>query len=96
MSEKKKALSEKSKLLLKIQQLSFALVEANLYLDTHPTCEHGIAYFRKHREELEKVKEEYKKLYGPLTAASSVRDDDSKKWDWVTTPFPWENERSES
>lgn len=31
-------LSEKERLLRKIQACSFALVEANLYLDSHPTC----------------------------------------------------------
>lgn len=32
-------LSEKERLLRKIQACSFALVEANLYLDSHPTSE---------------------------------------------------------
>ena len=34
-------LSEKERLLRKIQACSFALVEANLYLDSHPTCRDG-------------------------------------------------------
>jgi spore coat protein JB len=52
---------ERQALMLKVQQLSFALVEANLYLDSHPTCEHGIAYFKKHKAEFEKAKAEYEK-----------------------------------
>ncbi len=91
MSEK---MTDKKKAMLKIQQLSFALVEANLYLDTHPTCEKGIAYFKKHKAALEAAKKEYEKLYGALNADNAL-ENGSKKWDWVTTPFPWENERSD-
>ena len=40
-------LSEKERLLRKIQACSFALVEANLYLDSHPTCRDGLAYFAR-------------------------------------------------
>ena len=43
--------------MLRVQQLSFALTEATLYLDSHPTCEKGIAYFKKHKAELDKAKE---------------------------------------
>ena len=83
--------------LLKVQQLSFALVEANLYLDSHPTCEKGIAYFKKHKAELDKARAEYEKKYGPLKMENSL-DENDKKWQWVCEPFPWisEYERSES
>ena len=47
-------LSEKERLLRKIQACSFALVEANLYLDSHPTCRDGLAYFARHKAEKEK------------------------------------------
>ena len=69
-------LSEKERLLRKIQACSFALVEANLYLDSHPTCRDGLAYFARHNEK-----------YGPLTI---TQNNSSKKWEWVTSPFPWE------
>ena len=87
---------ERQALMLKVQQLSFALVEANLYLDSHPTCEHGIAYFKKHKAEFEKAKAEYEKKFGPLCIESAL-DDSDKKWQWVCEPFPWvsEYERSE-
>ena len=68
-------LSEKERLLRKIQACSFALVEANLYLDSHPTCRDGLAYFARHKAEKEKLIAQY---------------NSSKKWEWVTSPFPWE------
>ena len=84
-------LSEKQKLMRKLMACSFALTEANLYLDSNPTCRQGLAYFRKHREEYDKVLAEYTEKYGPITFKQSNSD---KKWEWVTTPFPWERGES--
>ncbi len=90
-------MSDRRAAMLKVQQLSFALVEAGLYLDSHPTCEKGIAYFKKHKEALDKASAEYEKKYGPLKMENAL-DNDDKKWQWVCEPFPWvsEYERSES
>lgn len=89
--------NDKKALLLKIQQLSFSLTEANLYLDSHPTCESGIAYFKKKKAELDKAREEYKSKYGALIMENAL-DDDDRKWQWVCEPFPWisEYERGQS
>ncbi|MCR5817018.1 MAG: spore coat protein CotJB [Ruminococcus sp.] len=88
--------SERQAAMLRVQQLSFALTEANLYLDSHPTCEKGIAYFKKHKEALDKAKAEYENKYGALCIENAL-DENDKKWKWVCEPFPWvsEYERSE-
>ncbi|ADU21494.1 spore coat protein CotJB [Ruminococcus albus] len=80
-------LNDKQKLMRRIQQNSFALTEAVLYLDSHPTCKMGLEYFRKHKAEKEKLEKEYNEKYGPLTAESS---EGTNKWEWVMRPFPWE------
>ena len=41
--------SEKQKALRKLQAAKFAVHEANLYLDSHPTCAEGLKYFREKR-----------------------------------------------
>jgi spore coat protein JB len=78
---------ERQKLMHKVQVCGFAMVEANLYLDSHPTCQEGLRYFREHKAEYEKAVAEYEEKYGPLTAASA---EGTRKWEWVTEPFPWE------
>ena len=83
---------EQQMLMNKIQAASFAVVEANLYLDTHPTCRDGLEYFRKHKKEYDLSVKEYEEKYGPLTAVSS---EGTKKWEWVSTPFPWELSENE-
>ncbi|MBP1534811.1 MAG: spore coat protein CotJB [Ruminococcus sp.] len=84
-------LNEKQKLMRRIQQSCFALAEANLYLDSHPTCKMGLAYFKKHKAEKEALEKEYTEKYGPLTA---IQSDSDKKWEWVAKPFPWERGES--
>ncbi|MBR6872598.1 MAG: spore coat protein CotJB [Ruminococcus sp.] len=84
--------SEQHKLMKKLQACSFALTEANLYLDSHPTCADGLAYFRRHKDEYEKARAEYEKKYGPLTACAA---EGTRKWEWVTQPFPWEYKANE-
>ena len=39
------------------------------------------------KEEKEKLVAEYNEKYGPLTI---TQNNSSKKWEWVTSPFPWE------
>ena len=48
----------RKELMDKINQYSFAMNEANLFLDTHPFDTEALAYFQKHRElRVEAVKE---------------------------------------
>lgn len=84
-------LNNKERLMRKLMACSFSLTEANLYLDSHPTCQYGLEYFRKHKEEYEKLLKEYTEKYGPVTFRDSTAE---KKWDWVVSPFPWERGES--
>lgn len=85
------AMTDKQKAMRKVQSAGFALVEANLYLDSHPTCKDGLAYFAKHKKIYDDAVEEYEGRFGPLTPHAS---DNEKKWEWVTKPFPWERGES--
>ena len=78
--------NEKSReaLTKEIAKLSFALLETNLYLDTHPTNKKALMYFKKYNEALLRTKKEYEALYGPLTASGNESD---KEWLWATQKY---------
>lgn len=80
-------MNARNKLLNKVRQYYFAMVDANLYLDSHPDCKDGISFFEKHKKLYEEAKAEYEEKYAPLDLTSGVADD---RWAWATEPWPWE------
>ena len=76
----------KSELMLRIQRLSFAKVEAELFLDTHPECPTALEYFHKVATELDEAMAEYQAKYGPIRTEGSSLD----RWSWIDTPWPWQ------
>ena len=49
---------KRNQLLQKINEVSFALDDILLYLDTHPCCEKGMAYYREQAEKRKKLMKE--------------------------------------
>lgn len=78
---------EQSRLLHKINTLSFALTETNLYLDGHPTNRAALDYYRTTYDEYQRLKEEYESKFAPLTPSACASD---TEWKWVREPWPWE------
>ncbi len=76
-------------LLCKINEASFAMDEARLFLDTHPHCEEALAYYQNMCAVREKIVKEYTACYGPLASYECFCDD---CWKWVEYPWPWEGE----
>lgn len=77
---------DRKELLHNVQKTSFALVEANLYLDAYPECTEALEYFGEIKAENEAARKAYEEHCGPLTATSNYND----SWQWVKTPWPWE------
>ena len=76
----------KDALLKKIQALSFAKVETELYLDTHPDSKSALDYYRGILNKLDEAMTEYQNKYGPLFAEGVVGD----RWSWVEGKWPWQ------
>ena len=72
-------------IILKIQELSFACVDLNLYLDTHPDDQKALCLHRKYCKQVKELKDKYQKVYGPLTINYPCN-----KWRWLEEPWPWE------
>lgn len=75
-------------LLRRIQQLEFAAVDLNLFLDNHPTNKKAIEDFNKFTEELMRLKKEYERNFRMLANFGLSKADPS--WSWVDEPWPWE------
>ena len=74
--------------LLEIQKLDFAVNDLNLYLDLHPEDRYAYSIFKKYTIELKKKKENYSKVYGPLTIGELGED-----YEWSSSVWPWEEGR---
>lgn len=82
----------KEQLMQYINEVSFAVTEINLYLDTHPNDERALAYFQETSRMRKEALDQYSKLYGPLTIDTADMSC-SRSWEWVNQPWPWEPKR---
>ena len=82
--------SNRRELLKKIQELEFAAVELNLYLDNHPECQRALADYNRFTEKLINLKNAYEARYGPLTHFGNTPS--QYPWQWVDEPWPWEED----
>jgi spore coat protein JB len=78
----------RTELLRRIQQLEFALVELNLYLDNHPTNRKAIDDFNSFQEDYMRLKKEYEAKFRMFANFGNSKADPS--WSWVDEPWPWE------
>jgi len=75
-------------LLMKIGELSFAMDELRLFLDTHPNCREALLQMNELQNRRVAAVAEYEEKYGPLSSYGNVSCDN---WDWGTRPWPWQN-----
>ena len=78
--------AEQITLLRRIQELSFAKLEVELFLDTHPENDKALAYLATLRGELAEAMQQYRDRGFALT----TDDVEGESWGWVQTPFPWQ------
>ena len=81
----------REELMHKIHALSFALTEAQLFLDTHPDCKAALDYYRRLVDELDAAMGEYQGKYTPLVPEATASD----RWNWIDGPWPWQNGMNE-
>lgn len=81
-------MSERDKLMKRIQIHDFALLESALFLDTHPDNISALCQYSEQKKMKNKYLKEYETKYGPITNDFNYDD----HWDWVATPWPWEME----
>lgn len=75
----------RQEMLMKIRELSFAITELALYLNTHSDDEKAICLHKEYAKRLHDLIDKYQKVYGPLTYLCPCN-----KWRWLEEPWPWE------
>ena len=70
-----------------INVVSFQMLDAQLFLDSHPINEEAMKHFNYFRKLRQDALKEYEKKYGPLTLDTA---NPTVSFEWVETPWPWE------
>ncbi|MBQ7218578.1 MAG: spore coat protein CotJB [Ruminococcus sp.] len=81
-------MNERDMLLKKIGTYKFAIVDIDIFLDTHPGDSKMLALRNQYEEELKPLVKKFEAKYGPLTK----RDTETNTWTWVKDPWPWDME----
>lgn len=79
----------RSQLLQHINEVSFAVNDIILYLDSHPCDGKAMEFYEENVKKRNKALREYAKYYGPLTI-DTADDAQSNSWEWISQPWPWE------
>lgn len=83
--------SQRCSFLQQINEVSFAVNDMLLYLDTHPKDQKALRYFSDISDRRNQLMAEYAEKYGPLTIDSAAVSSENA-WKWSQQPFPWEKE----
>lgn len=79
----------REKLLMIVNQASFAMDDIKLFLDTHPDNQDALELYQKYKCLREEAWEEYTMKFGPLSAYDVNAAD---IWTWNCGPWPWQVE----
>lgn len=82
---------DRETMMTKLMQISFAINDLTLYLDTHPDCPKGLSLFYDLLELRTKLLAEFASEFNPLTQISMITGKcDRKYFGWTEGPMPWE------
>ena len=84
-AEKEPDCGEKASLLQELRVCVFALTEARLYLDTHPDDRQALAFYRTHKEKLERLEKEWESVFEGTADSKGC-------WNRIETPWPWQSQ----
>lgn len=82
-------MTEREKAMMRVQTYSFALNEANLFLDTHPDSREALDYYHKTLKEYNDAVQIYITNFGPIDVTQVLSHD---TWTWTEGCMPWEGD----
>lgn len=74
-------------ILKSLQEVGFAVIELELYLDTHPDDMNALSAYNNLVSQQQNLIMTYERMYGPLRSNTSQS---SYPWQWINDPWPWE------
>lgn len=81
-------------LMQQISEVSFAVNDLTLYLDTHPTDQEALNKFHKYLTQRKDLLSQYESKFEPLTVncikESNTNQKEINHFTWVDGPLPWE------
>lgn len=81
-------MNEREILLKKIGTYRFAILDLNIFLDTHPNDTETLNKVKEYEKLLAPLAAEYEAKFGPLTK----KENTANTWTWVKDPWPWDME----
>lgn len=81
-------MSDQEIMLKRISAIDFAIVELNLYMDTHPYDQEVNSKLNDYRNQSSTLKAQYQEKYGPITSGY----EEDNRWGWIADPWPWNND----
>lgn len=79
-------MTERDRYLRRISTMNFAMVELNLYLDTHPADAAINDKLKEYTKKYDALVKEFEEKFGPLT----IPDTEQNRWAWISSPWPWD------
>lgn len=77
---------EQKMLLRELMEVQFALVETNLYLDTHPNDKRALRLHNDYSQRYHELRSLYEAKYGLLSFTGMS----GCPWSYIYGPWPWE------
>ncbi|WP_053956512.1 spore coat protein CotJB [Inediibacterium massiliense] len=79
---------EQLEMLSKLQEVEFACIDLNLYLDTHPQDQMALMRYNTCAYQLDVLKKQYECMYGPILNFGFSQS--QYPFQWIEGPWPWE------
>lgn len=72
--------------LIELMEISFCLLDINLFLDTHPNDQKALMLHNTWAKKYQELNYEYSSMYGPLQNTMLSK----YPYEYVQSPWPWE------
>lgn len=83
-------MTDRSTLLKELNEVSFALNDLTLFLDTHPDCQEALSTFHALAPKREQLLKQYASDFEPLTIDGIASLAKEESFSWLNGPAPWE------